>query len=622
MPHLQLIGPAGERVLHPIVRRITSIGASTDCDVVVSGMEVADTHATLTHEPGRFLVETTARNLGFLVQGRRVRSHELRHGDVIVLGGVELAFSVLDDSLQDQSDKQSAAIEAESLQAMKRLLEFSRILSEPADVDALFDELIDQIVASSGASKGFLVLANADGSYSVRVARNVARQAVGEPSELISDDIIKSVLATRRPQIISDALTDRRFQNSLSVIRLKLSSVMCVPLIVRGDLLGAIYVGADRIANLFQPHHLDVLEVFASQAALVLRTAQDLTKARGDVKRLAAELDDVRFGSIVGSCPAMVELYKRVERVAGTDVTILIGGETGTGKELIAHEVHRRSPRAKAPFVTVNCGAIPENLIESELFGHVKGAFTGAVANQIGKFQAAHGGTLFLDEIGELPLGMQVKLLRALQERAIQRVGDSKTMAVDIRVVAATNRDLEAEVKAGRFREDLFFRLNVIGIDLPPLRERGDDVVLLARWFIQRYAAEFRREFEPGNALDDGAIRALMRFSWPGNIRQLENQIKKALVLSDGPRLTAKDLDLADDESSKVDEGATQWSPEMVVEPLSDARERWQRQYINHVLALNGGNRTKTARDLGVDPRTIFRHLEKQERNESEGSES
>jgi len=297
-------------------------------------------------------------------------------------------------------------------------------------------------------------------------------------------------------------------------------------------------------------------------------------------------------------------VYNRVEKVAGTDITVLVTGETGTGKELIAREVHNRSPRAKGPFITVNCGAIPENLIESELFGHVKGSFTGAVANQIGKFHAADKGTIFLDEVGELPLQLQVKLLRVLQEKQIQRVGEAKTMPIDVRVVAATNRDLADEVRHGRFREDLFFRLNVIGIELPPLRERGDDVLLIARYLAKRYAKEYGRDIDPNKAFAVSAHHAMMKFAWPGNIRQLENHIKKALVLAEGPQITAKDLDLEAPEGAKNDD--------QLILPLAEAREAWQREYINRILALNGGNRTKTARDLGVDPRTIFRHLEKE----------
>jgi transcriptional regulator with PAS, ATPase and Fis domain len=227
----------------------------------------------------------------------------------------------------------------------------------------------------------------------------------------------------------------------------------------------------------------------------------------------------------------------------------------------------------------------------------VKGAFTGAIATRMGKFQAAHGGTLFLDEIGDMPLSLQVKILRALQERAITKVGDTRPEPVDLRIVAATNRVLEDEIRKGSFREDLYYRLNVVAIALPPLRERGEDAIVIAKYFVQKYAKEFGakvRGFTPG------ALVAMRKYAWPGNIRELENRVKKAVVLADRALVSAEDLDLR---------------PEVLepILPLSHAKEEFQKRYINEVLERNGGNRTKTAKDLGVDPRTIFRHLEKLE---------
>jgi transcriptional regulator with GAF, ATPase, and Fis domain len=609
MPHLQYTAPDGKLVRLPLVRRLTTIGSSRDNDLVIDHPDVADSHATLTHEPGRFRLESTARGNPFFVNGKKTRSLDLRHGEIVVIGDVELTFSALDEA--EAAPAQRPAVKDDSalqLAAMKKLQNFSRLLAEPADLDGLLNELIDQVVSLTHASKGFLVLAGdaqADdpSSYEIRVARNLEREPVDDPAALLSDDIIREVITSKKPQIISDALHDTRFQNSMSVINLKLSSVMCAPLLVRGEVLGIIYVGNNDIVDLFTTEQLDSLEVFASQAALFIKNARLLNELRSEKTELAERLENVKFGSIIGACPQMIEVYKRVEKVASTDITVLVTGETGTGKELIAHEIHDRSPRARGPFVTVNCGAIPENLIESELFGHVKGAFTGAIANQLGKFQAADKGTIFLDEIGEMPLTLQVKLLRVLQERQIQRVGDAKTIPIDVRVVAATNRELRREVELGRFREDLYFRLNVIGIELPPLRDRGNDVVLVARYLVGRFTREFGGRFDPQTCFDESAIRAVLNFSWPGNIRQLENHLKKAMVLAEGPKINAADLDL------DVPVGAA--SPDDIV-PLAEARETWQREYINKVLAINNGNRTKTARDLGVDPRTIFRHLEKE----------
>jgi transcriptional regulator with PAS, ATPase and Fis domain len=305
----------------------------------------------------------------------------------------------------------------------------------------------------------------------------------------------------------------------------------------------------------------------------------------------------VRFGEIIGTSKAMNDVFRKVEKVAGTDISVLITGETGTGKELIAREIHKRSPRAKGAFVTINCGAIPENLLESELFGHVRGAFTGAVNTRMGRFQAAHGGTIFLDEIGEMPPQLQVKILRALQEKQVTKVGENRADNVDIRVVAATNKVLEEEIKKGTFREDLYYRLNVVTLKLPALRERGEDIGVIAKFFLARYAREFNsraRGFTPT------ATVAMKKYGWPGNVRELENRIKKAVVLADKALVGADDMDLRPENLEPI-------------MPLAQAKEEFQKRYINEILDRNSGNRTKTAKDLGVDPRTVFRHLEKLE---------
>ena len=411
-------------------------------------------------------------------------------------------------------------------------------------------------------------------------------------------------MKTRKPLIISDALSDAEFKNSLSVVNLKLTSVMCVPLLERGNMLGLIYVGNDNVAQLFEEAHLEVLTIFASQASLLIRNALLVNELQLDNRSLQERIERIRFGEILGSSPPMQEVFRKVQKVAATDISVLITGETGTGKELIARELHNRSARAKGPFVTINCGAIPENLLESELFGHVRGAFTGAVSNKAGRFQAADGGTLFLDEIGEMPLALQVKLLRALQERVVVRVGDTNAEPVDIRVHRRDQPRPRGGDQGGRFREDLYYRLNVVHLHLPPLRDRGDDIVVLARYMVGRYAPEYGGKVR---GLTPNAIAAIKRHRWPGNIRELENRIKKAVVLSDKALLGPEDLDLTPDDLPPI-------------LPLADAKDKFQRDYINEVLALNNGNRTKTARDLGVDPRTIFRHLEKEDGSETRRS--
>ena len=301
-------------------------------------------------------------------------------------------------------------------------------------------------------------------------------------------------------------------------------------------------------------------------------------------------------GEIVAASPRTIQVLEQVDLVAGSDIRVLVEGESGVGKELVAQRIHRNSPRHDKPFVAVNCGAIQESLLESELFGHKKGAFTGATTDHRGLFEVADRGTLFLDEIGEMPVALQVKLLRALQERVVMKVGDSKQEKVDIRVLAATNRNLEEEIQKGGFREDLYYRLNVVNLHLPPLRERGDDVVVLAKFLLQKYAREYGAKVK---GFTPGALAAMKKYDWPGNVRQLENRIKKAVVLADKTLVGPEDMDLFPEALAPV-------------VPLSQAREEFTRRYILEVLERNNGNRTKTARDLGVDPRTIFRYLERE----------
>ena len=461
-------------------------------------------------------------------------------------------------------------------------------------VNELLEALMDAVIEVTHADKGFLILVQND-EPRVTVARNLRQQNLSDSVQHLSDSILRNVIQERKPLIVSDALHDEHFKTSESVMNLKLCSVMCAPLLSQGQLLGLLYVGNDNVVNLFEEGSLDVLTIFAGQASLILQNALLLDQLKTDRDQLKEKLDAQRFGDIVGTCPPMLSVFRTVEKVAPTEVSVLITGETGTGKELIARELHRRSTRAGGPFVVINCGAIPDNLIESELFGHVRGAFTGAVATRSGKFQLADGGTLFLDEIGELPVALQVKMLRALQEKVVFKVGEAKPEPVDIRIVAATNRELIGEMKLGNFREDLYYRLNVVNLHLPPLRERGDDVVVLSRYLLAKFSKEFGSRVK---GFTPNAMIAIRKYPWPGNVRQLENRIKKAIVMCEKSLVGPEDLDLFPEALAPI-------------RTLAQAREDFQRRYIAEVLERNAGNRTKTARDLGVDPRTIFRYLER-----------
>jgi transcriptional regulator with GAF, ATPase, and Fis domain len=574
----------------PLVKALTTVSAATDSDVRVT--EVRGVVAI--QFDGSGYLATALEGAPLLVNGKKRDRAHLADGDTLQLGRTRLVFHAAETAAASGPPPAQKA-DAATL-AVQRLAEFTQSLAAEPGTGAALSRLLDAIVEVVQADKGFLIVVD-DGAPRVEVARNFQRQDIQNAVERLSDSIVERVLQTRQPVIVSDALHDAQFNASASVVNLKLSSVMCVPLIRRGELYGAVYVGNDRIANLFTERELLLMTSFCATAALLLERALELDELRSQKRELESRLEEQAYGDIIGACDAMRDIFRKVDKVAATNIDVLVTGESGTGKELIARELHRRSPRKSGPFVAINCGAIPENLLESELFGHAKGAFTGAIAARPGKFQAASGGTLLLDEIGEMPPQLQVKLLRALQDRQVTRVGENRPEAIDIRVVSATNKDLEEEMKAGRFREDLFYRINVVHLHLPPLRERGEDAVMLAKYFLSRSTRELGSKVK---GFGTQALVAIKRYRWPGNIRQLENRIKKAVVLADKPLITPDDLELR----------AEQLDP---ILPLAQARDEWQKRYINEVLERNGGNRTKTAKDLGVDPRTIFRHLERME---------
>ncbi|HZY02318.1 MAG TPA: sigma 54-interacting transcriptional regulator [Anaeromyxobacteraceae bacterium] len=583
--------PDGSERRFPLRRRLTSVGRSPESDVPVPDPSLPATALHL-HFDGREYDVACHDGASMTVNGRRRATCRLAPGDRIRVGGTELVLLAEEAGLAAEP----APGPAPGAQAVEALVRFSERLLGATDLPRLLDELLDALLELTHADKGFLILLE-DGELSVKSARNLSRTTIEDAVSRVSDSIVQKVVQTRRSLVVADALHDQEWSSSSSVVNLKLCSVMCAPLMARGEVFGVIYLGNDSVVSLFDERAVEPLTVFAAQASLLVQNAMLVDGLKRENVALRAEVAVRQYGDLLGAGQGMREVFRRIEKVAATDVSVLVSGETGTGKELVAREIHRRSGRAQGPFVAVNCAAIPEGLLESELFGHVKGAFTGAVATRAGRFQAAHGGTLFLDEVGEMPGSLQVKLLRALQERTVVKVGDTRPEPVDIRVVAATNKVLEEEIARGAFREDLYYRLNVVSIHLPPLRERGDDVAVIARYFLQRYAREYAsraRSFAPA------ALVAMRKYRWPGNIRELENRVKKAVVLAEGPLVTAQDLDLRPENLEPI-------------MPLAQAKEEFQKRYINEVLERNGGNRTKTAKDLDVDPRTVFRHLEKLE---------
>jgi len=326
-----------------------------------------------------------------------------------------------------------------------------------------------------------------------------------------------------------------------------------------------------------------------------------------DLKVTSVTTPAQRFEDILGTSAAMLEMCELVARVADTETTVLVTGESGTGKELVAKALHARSGRRDGPFVAINCAAMPENLLESELFGHVKGAFTDARTSRPGLFVRATGGTILLDEIGEMPAGMQAKLLRALQERTVRPVGGDEELPFDARILAATNRDLETEVEEKRFREDLFYRINVVRVHVPPLRARGSDVLLLAQLFLERYAAQSRRAVA---GLSSDAADRLLAYPWPGNVRELQNCIERAVALAQAERIGKDDLPekIREHAAVRVDVASNDAGELLPMEEV-------ERRYILKVLEAVGGNKTLAAQILGFDRRTLYRKLERTREN-------
>jgi two-component system NtrC family response regulator len=363
----------------------------------------------------------------------------------------------------------------------------------------------------------------------------------------------------------------------------------------RSSALRAIQSGAfDYIQK---PVHLETLRVTLSRAAYVHQLEQEN-------RRLQQQATQDGFQGIIGTSSQMQHLFETVRRVASSDLAVLIVGESGTGKELVARAVHRESPRRDGAFIAINCGAIPENLLESELFGHEKGSFTGAHMQRKGRIESAQGGTLFLDEIGELPLSLQVKLLRFLQEQKVERVGGRESIAVDTRIVAATNMNLTEAMQLGTFRKDLFYRLSVVQIQVPPLREREEDPVFLAQALLLKYRDQLNMRV---TGLSDEAREAIRAYHWPGNVRELENRLKRAVVMAHGTTLQPSDLELS------VESTPTSYLT------LREARSQFEKNLIRQALARTNGNVTRAAEELGISRQALHESMHKYGLDKSKG---
>lgn len=596
------------------------IGRQKTNTIVLKDSLVSRKHAQILFDGDAAVIEDLGGKNPIRVNGDNVKSQTLNHGDRVLIGQTELVFEypgrspvhslevVRDDTVFEDSDgnisvnAETIPFEPIDLQSLpmaekvygrlSRLYRFSEEVLSIEDEDSLFELLLNVATQETAAERGFLSLAPAL-SEGPLTSINVVKfwdleQGERAQSIQMSETIFNHILQQRAAVLIRDLPKCEDF--GMSVIDLQIRSFICAPMVLGDDFLGLVYVDTRSQRDQFDRSDLEFVSAIARLASLALQSHRSQVKLRDENTRLRQVGSG--SGALVGNHPKMVEIFRIIEKVASRDTSVLVLGENGTGKELIARAFHDRSTRKDGPFVAVNCGAIPPNLVESELFGYEKGAFTGANQRTEGKFEQANGGTLFLDEIGDMPLDMQVKILRALQERKFYRVGGKDEIEVDIRVISATNQDLQALIEDGRFREDLYFRFAVVTIEVPALKDRGEDVLTIARQFVSSYAQE--EDVSITKAAED----CLLKYHWPGNIRELRNVLEQAIILGDGKKISPQDLP---PNISKTSRGKLSFQ----LKSLADM----EKQYIFRVLEETGGNKTRAASILQISRETLHQKL-------------
>jgi DNA-binding NtrC family response regulator len=562
-----------------------SIGASAAANVQIADAGLADVHCRIDERPeGHVLVREA---LPLLVNGQRLRVHLLVPGDMIVMGSVAVSVRA----------GHAPAIEAPQA-TLARLAELRAALGRGEPAPQIAERLVRDVVRLARGSQGALIrFAAADEPMQITSFSTAGMTAA---EGIFSRNILARMVREERPIFISDTLQDVELANAKSLVATGPLAVLALPVIVRERIVGALYVSAHSIPGLL-PDAAELAESYAHEAAAILDAFATQTRLENRLEILGDRQADDDDSQLKGKSQQMVELRSLVRRIARNAAPVLVRGETGTGKEVVARELHRLSPHASGPFVALNCGAISESLLASELFGHVRGAFTGAVSDRLGAFRSAEGGTLFLDEIGDMPLAQQVSLLRALQERVVTPVGSERAIAVDTRIVLATHRDLENEVKEGRFRQDLYYRVAMLLVDVPPLRQRGHDIVELAEHFLRVHAPGKAWSFSPA------AIRLLLRSQFSGNVRELDAAMMRVALMVDGTHVDEVHLAaFAQGPEVYAQPGAT----DAKIQPLSIVRDAFLRAHVRQVVDQLDGNRGRAAEALMVSSRTVFKYMD------------
>jgi transcriptional regulator with GAF, ATPase, and Fis domain len=627
---LVLSGPLKDSTISLSESEVT-IGREGSNAIPVTDPSVSRKHCLVSWYEGRFRVRDLDSRNGTLVNGSAVEEQWLQHGDEIAAGDSSFLF-LLDEDISPpegrvefedahgttettiihprdavylQPDSLLKELPASSRVArnLNALLKISRVVHAIRDLNELQGQLLDLIFEVVPGGRGAILLADREShQFNSMFAR--MRQPCHSPLVKVSRTVARQVLEQGIAMLGSDVAGNDDLREVESLAASQVRSLLCVPLTVFQRVIGCVYLDSDTLSNRLTEEHLQLVTAIAGISAVALENARRLQWLEEENERLTVEISQER--SLVGEGDRMRDVYQFLKRVAPTESTVLIEGESGTGKELAARAVHRNSPRATKPFVAINCAAIPETLLESELFGHERGAFTGAASQKKGRLEMADGGVVFLDEIGDLAFALQVKLLRVLQEREFERVGGTQPIKVDIRVIAATNCNLEQAVRELRFRQDLYYRLAVLRITMPTLRERRDDIPMLARHFVQKYAKRCKVKARP---ISREALSALVNYDWPGNVRELENAVERALVLGSSDMILPEDLP-----ESLLERPP---APEMTQAKYHASVKELKRQLILDAVEQTQGSYADAARILGVHPNYLHRLIRNLELKES-----
>ena len=558
---------------------------------------------------------------GTFVNGVPVHEHTLTHGDQIALGDLLLLFLVHEaeagttlptqigeqdlvtrstvrlrheDALYLRPDTIAAELPKSDRvgRDLATLLKISNSIGAIADLAELQNYLLDAVREVISAERAAIVLCDRNNPETGSVT-GWTKQSGPDNSLRPSRSITRQVLREGVALLSNDLFDDKSLSARASLAEANVCSVLCVPMVVLNQTVGVIYLDTSDTTARFDEHDLQLLTAIAGIAAMAFLNAQQVASLESENKRLQHELHLKH--QLVGQSEPLRAIFQFIAKVAPADSTVLIRGESGTGKELAALAIHSNSSRSTKPFVAINCATLTETLIESELFGHEKGAFTGAIAQKRGKLEIADGGTVFLDEVAELTPLMQVKLLRVLQEREFERVGGTRPIKIDVRIITATNQDLGAAIKANKFRADLYYRLNVVSIVMPPLRDRREDISLLANYFVSIFSKKCKRKVR---GISEDARAALQQYDWPGNVRELENTIERAVVLGTSELITVDDLPERLVESAAPDSTAKQYH-----QGVTDAKKLL---ILNAVRQANG-NYAEAAKTLGIHPNNLHR---------------